>query len=482
MKIKNFIIETDKKLKKHSYNGRTIMEELDNSSEVVDIKELAKRSYRMIPPKAIINEKGATLYQKKNKGGIEELRNLKPGDIILLTRPLVPKLYVYYPTDDNDKLALEEYRDYHGDIMRLTFFYDPSYFYGIWENVVLYTEDSSEMPKTDGSDFDEQLDEAASRKGTYLRLDGVVYHKVDSNNIYDSEELVALCEPNKTLITVVGGGILTNGKYIVLNKEKSQRTSTIWLTIRKSTSRISKIYDVNQIYYMIQNEYAYLWKPATDVSTMNQPLPSDGSDFDEMLDESTTTFLGIKEEFNECKNLKGKDLETLKEGMRIVGKKTMTILNKKGNYYNVLSESKKYKYDIDNLKYDYTHKKVKIFESNNTYKYNGKSYNRVPINDLLSADLKDFIIEGETIIIDVKKKDYNKYLIEQSMRFEEVIMNVFLAPLTADESKIVTYSELEKNIMDNKLELWLPNDKIQKILGYDDSKPLEKTGEEFNED
>lgn len=67
------------------------------------------------------------------------------------------------------------------------------------------------------------------------------------------------------------------------------------------------------------------------------------------------------DEFDESVNLKGEELETLKEGMRIVGKKTMTILNKKGNHYNVLSEGKKYKYDIDNLKYDYSHKKVKIY-------------------------------------------------------------------------------------------------------------------------
>lgn len=188
------------------------------------------------------------------------------------------------------------------------------------------------------------------------------------------------------------------------------------------------------------------------------------------------------EEFNECTHLKGEKLETLKEGTQIIGKKKMIILNKKGNHYNVLSEGKKYKYDINNLKYDYTHKKIKIFESSNEYNYNGKKYVQVPLSDLLSADLKNFIIEGETIIIDVEKKDYNKYLIDQSIRFEKEIMSVYLAPLTADESKIVTYSKLEKKIMDNKLELWLPKDRIQKILGYDDSKPLEKSGEEFNED
>ena len=67
------------------------------------------------------------------------------------------------------------------------------------------------------------------------------------------------------------------------------------------------------------------------------------------------------DEFDECVNLKGEELETLKEGTQIIGKKKMTILNKKGNHYNVLSEGKKYKYDIDNLKYDYSQKKVKIY-------------------------------------------------------------------------------------------------------------------------
>lgn len=92
--------------------------------------------------------------------------------------------------------------------------------------------------------------------------------------------------------------------------------------------------------------------------------------FDVYIPEALAERTGIKDEweltsgdeFNECKNLKGKDLETLKEGTIISGKKEVKILNKKGNFYNVISEGKKYKYDIDDLKYDYTHKKIRIFE------------------------------------------------------------------------------------------------------------------------
>lgn len=91
--------------------------------------------------------------------------------------------------------------------------------------------------------------------------------------------------------------------------------------------------------------------------------------FDVYIPEALAERTGIKDEweltsgdeFDECVNLKGDELETLKEGTQIIGKKKMTILNKKGNHYNVLSEGKKYKYDIDNLKYDYSHKKVKIY-------------------------------------------------------------------------------------------------------------------------
>lgn len=92
--------------------------------------------------------------------------------------------------------------------------------------------------------------------------------------------------------------------------------------------------------------------------------------FDVYIPEELAERYGIKdeweltsgEEFDECKNLKGRDLETLKEGTIISGKKEVKILNKKGNYYNVISEGKKYKYDIDDLKYDYTHKKVKVYK------------------------------------------------------------------------------------------------------------------------
>lgn len=92
--------------------------------------------------------------------------------------------------------------------------------------------------------------------------------------------------------------------------------------------------------------------------------------FDVFIPEELAERYGIKDEweltsgdeFNECKNLKGTDLETLKEGTIISGKKKVRILNKKGNFYNVISEGKKYKYSIDDLKYDYTHKKIKIFE------------------------------------------------------------------------------------------------------------------------
>ena len=91
--------------------------------------------------------------------------------------------------------------------------------------------------------------------------------------------------------------------------------------------------------------------------------------FDVYIPEELAERYGIKDEweltsgdeFNECKNLKGEDLETLKEGTIISGKREVKILNKKCNYYNVISEGKKYKYDIDNLKYDYSHKKVKIY-------------------------------------------------------------------------------------------------------------------------
>ena len=92
--------------------------------------------------------------------------------------------------------------------------------------------------------------------------------------------------------------------------------------------------------------------------------------FDVYIPEALAERYGIKDEweltsgdeFNECKNLKGEDLESLKEGTIISGKKEIKILNKKGNFYNVISEGKKYKYDIDDLKYDYTHKKIRIFE------------------------------------------------------------------------------------------------------------------------
>lgn len=92
--------------------------------------------------------------------------------------------------------------------------------------------------------------------------------------------------------------------------------------------------------------------------------------FDVYIPEELAERYGIKDEweltsgdeFNECKNLKGEDLETLKEGTIISGKKEVKILNKKGNFYNVISEGKKYKYDIDDLKYDYAHKKIRIFE------------------------------------------------------------------------------------------------------------------------
>ena len=92
--------------------------------------------------------------------------------------------------------------------------------------------------------------------------------------------------------------------------------------------------------------------------------------FDVYIPEELAARNGIKDEweltsgdeFNECKNLKGNDLETLKEGTIISGKKEVKILSKKGNYYNVISEGKKYKYDIDDLKYDYTHKKVKVYK------------------------------------------------------------------------------------------------------------------------
>ena len=92
--------------------------------------------------------------------------------------------------------------------------------------------------------------------------------------------------------------------------------------------------------------------------------------FDVYIPEELAERYGIKDEweltsgdeFDECKNLKGEDLETLKEGTIISGKKEVKIFNKKGNYYNVISEGKKYKYNIDDLKYDYTHKKVKVYK------------------------------------------------------------------------------------------------------------------------
>ena len=37
MKIKNFMKETDKKLKKHSYNAHTIMEELQGNVKLIDV-------------------------------------------------------------------------------------------------------------------------------------------------------------------------------------------------------------------------------------------------------------------------------------------------------------------------------------------------------------------------------------------------------------------------------------------------------------
>ena len=79
MKIKKFMKETDKKLKKHSYNARSIMEELNNSVTLMDVIKDPE-----INPDSFVNDEFKTTYYKKDKTTPEaDIAALKRYDIII---------------------------------------------------------------------------------------------------------------------------------------------------------------------------------------------------------------------------------------------------------------------------------------------------------------------------------------------------------------------------------------------------------------
>lgn len=211
-----------------------------------------------------------------------------------------------------------------------------------------------------GEEFNESLYETSNHEHSDEPGDGIIdfngkkYYKVSIDHLNKKSDLYEYLIPGQTLFKCSNSTLGIRG--LIYKSWEPQKYNGYKLSDEPYAFLFDETVSGEEFKFTISNMFGWI--------VNNDNL------FDIYIPEELASKNGIKdeweltsgEEFNECKNLKGKDLETLKEGTIISGKKKVKILNKKGNFYNVISEGKKYKYSIDDLKYDYTHKKIKIFE------------------------------------------------------------------------------------------------------------------------
>lgn len=299
------------------------------------------------------------IYEESDEEIYNNLKQVQSGDVIYmqingkkdyyeLNSPILENRFVYI--DSGNGSAYQITSDV---IVRMIRNFEVKIFVRNYD----YDTDLSNKPLDDG-DWDEELNESSvyedePGKDGIIEIDGRKYYKVvPSRHIKTTKEMFEYLVPGQTVF--VYNQSFDKSKRIFFYKEW-QPKKYLGYKLSDEPSDLIMIEKGKEDYALKLEIYSmdgYLKKGVFELY-----IPEVLAEKTNIKDEWELT---SGEEFNECKNLKGKDLEQLKEGTIISGKKKIKILNKKGNYYNVISEGKKYKYDIDDLKYDYTHKKVKI--------------------------------------------------------------------------------------------------------------------------
>lgn len=388
MKIRDFIKETAKKLKKHSYDAQSIMESTVEHGESVYNYTIKEKNN--IPDYFYNEHTDEYIFKKQypKDNADDDFDDIKNGDILLIDFEVYGRIPLWihkiYEAFSGTMVALRHYeflqssdgeRSFNGE-NEVKYQLNTLKYLNRKGKIIFYKKES---PKynivNDGSDFDEPLNEEfinkdESKKDGIIDVDGKKYYKVDLerhiNSYKDIEEYLV---PGQTIF--VYNKISGVGKRIFFYKEwKPKKYKNFIISSEPfEITMIEKGKEGYELKLEIYSLYGYLKNDAFNLY-ISEELASNKN----IKDEWELTSGEEYDDYYECKNLKRRDLETLKEGTIISGKNNVKILNKKGNYYNVISEGKKYKYDINDLKYNYTHNKIKIFESLSKLEKQAKIY------------------------------------------------------------------------------------------------------------
>lgn len=324
--------------------GKEFMDENKNlfeENELVDVKEL-----NVEPEKDTMVSKGITYkkvpYDLIDDSNIERL--FVPGGISITTNNISNKIWYLKEITGKDKdFFTFERSDNYNVVDKVPRSSVIGSFQMKMNTLWIMDKYYNKFVMPSNSGYEDMFESVNSNEVNTIKIKDKTYYRVNESYITNIPKFLKFLVPHKSIIR---DDIYLETLYFYYIDETDYDTAVFAEDDIDDNEHIrdfklGKIYNMLMLYSRIS-------------LYVDEEVAVDNGIIDISPDEDGSGFLDFDDK-------EGKDeLENLNEGTIITGKKTMVIIDKKNNYYKVLSEGKEYKYDINNLKYDYTHGKIKI--------------------------------------------------------------------------------------------------------------------------
>lgn len=325
--------------------GKEFMDENKNlfeENELVDVKEL-----NVEPEKDTMVSKGITYkkvpYDLIDDSNIERL--FVPGGISITTNNISNKIWYLKEITGKDKdFFTFERSDNYNVVDKVPRSSVIGSFQMKMNTLWIMDKYYNKFVMPSNSGYEDMFESVNSNEVNTIKIKGKKYYRVNESYILNIPNLLKFLVPHKSIIVIDNNNLDVLYFYNIDETNDEEAVFVLNDIDDRDNLRVLKIKKLFDMLIFYSGISLYVEE---DVAVNNGII-------DISPDEDGSGFLDFDDKENKD------ELENLNEGTIITGKKTMVIIDKKNNYYKVLSEGKEYKYDINNLKYDYTHGKIKI--------------------------------------------------------------------------------------------------------------------------